>query len=217
MEKAINKTSGVYRLQNLITGKFYIGSSNNLYRRYYSHFNYMKKGNHDNCRIKEDAQKYGSDSFVFGVVEYCSKEIMIDREQFYFEQWKPQYNVWKNVYSGLGRDYTPEQLIRMRTSNRGPKDLKSFSEKLKLGWIKRKASLTPEEFYKKHSLARKGILHSEEAKKKMSQSGKGRIFTEEHKRRISESRKGKKLINGKLVKVEKTKKKISQTLLEKRR
>lgn len=33
----IPKVEGVYCIQNLINNKIYIGSSNNLYRRYYQH------------------------------------------------------------------------------------------------------------------------------------------------------------------------------------
>lgn len=166
---AIEKRPGVYRLQNVKNGKFYIGSSRNLYMRYYTHLRLLKEKRPDNVRIKEDCE----DPFVFGVVEYCDEKVMKEREQYYFELWKPVYNVWLSVYDGAGRKYTDKQLEYFKSYPHGPKNLLKHSECLKEAWKKRREKYSPEELSKKMANARRGIKHTEETKKLMSEKRKG--------------------------------------------
>lgn len=173
IEFAIEKKPGVYRLQNLITGKFYIGSSKNLYKRYYSHRKLLQKKIHDNIRIKEDSIFFGENSFVFGVVEYCEEEKLKDREQYFFELWNPTYNVWNSVYNATGRTYTEDQLKKFKTQKRIKNHTEETKKKFKEIWALRKLNLTPEELKKRQS-GRKGIPHSEETKKMYSLQRKGR-------------------------------------------
>lgn len=193
---------GVYRLQNLFTGRFYIGSSKNVYRRYYRHRQVLRQGLKENLRIKEDCDKYGFKSFVFGVVEYCKESELREREQYYFELWKPQYNVWKSIYDGSGRTYTKEQLESFKKVHRPIKDKELFKKKLKEGWQKRKAKCSPNELSKKLAEARRGIKHSEETKALMRANRKGKKKSPEWIEKFRVRRKGTKLIDGKFVKVE---------------
>lgn len=192
MEKStvtsIEKRPGVYRLQNLKTGKFYIGSSRNLYMRYYTHRTLLQESRHDNIRIKEDCELYGADSFAFGVVEYCDESIMKDREQFYYELWNPEYNVWKNVYSGIGREYTDSQLGNLRKLPKIAFHTDETKSKMKQAWIRRRAKYSPEELSKKMGDARRGILHSAETKKKFSEMRKGKKKPEGFAEKIRQAR-----------------------------
>ena len=197
---AIDKKPGVYRLQNFITGKFYIGSTKNLYNRYYRHMQILKESKHENIRIKEDCDKFGWSSFVFGVVEYCEHKECLKREQYYFELWNPEYNVWLNVYTGKGRSYTEEQLKIFTKVNTGPKDIPAFKEKLKKAWVNKKQRLGKDGIFQEMSVKMKGKTHSEESRKKMSLAGKGRKKPEGFGEKIRKSRLGAKLIDGKLIK-----------------
>jgi group I intron endonuclease len=85
--------SGIYRIVNLKNGKFYIGSTNNLYRRKKDHFTLLKKGK-NHCKILQRAyDKYGELNFVFEVLAYCPKEYLFKLEQWFVDNLKPQYNV----------------------------------------------------------------------------------------------------------------------------
>lgn len=168
------KESGVYRIQNMVTGKIYIGSSNDIYKRIGRHKYVLKKGLNENIRMKQDCEKYGLNSFLFGIVEYCEKGKLKEREQHYFQLWNPQYNVWKNIYSAKNREYTKEQLKYFKTYQHGPKDLKKFSETLKKAWVIKREKYTSEELFKIKSDSRKGIKHSEETKKLFSLQRKGK-------------------------------------------
>lgn len=194
------KESGVYRIQNIISGNFYIGSTNDLYKRWARHKYVLKMGLRENIRMNKDCEKYGINSFVFGVVEYCDDLLLKQKEQYYYEIWKPQYNVWKNIYNASERDYTIEQLDNLRSLlPKKPKDLNLLRERMRQAWVKRKASMTPEEFKKKHADARRGIPHSDETKKMYSIQRKGKPKSFEWRQKIGMSKLGRKLINGKFI------------------
>lgn len=195
------KEAGVYRFQNIVTGRFYIGSTVDIYKRH-SRLRYvLKKGIKDNIRMLEDYKKFGNGSFVFGIVEYCSKESLLEREQYYYELWNPQYNVWKQVYNAKDREFTQEQLEYFKSYPHGPKDMKKHSDSLKQAWIGRKSKMTPDELKLSQSKF-KGHKHTSEAKNKMSLKGKGRKRSMDTKIKIRERRLGTKLINGKFVKID---------------
>lgn len=198
----MEKKPGIYRLQNIFTKRFYIGSSKNVYKRYYRHRQVLREGLKENLRIMEDCNKYGPNSFIFGVIEYCEENKLKEREQYYFELWKPQYNVWKSVYDATGREFTKQQLADFKKVNRSIKDKELFRKKLREGWKKRKAKFSAEELSKKMADARRGIKHSEQTKVTMSINRRGKKKSPEWIEKLRERRKGTKLKDGKFVKIE---------------
>jgi len=86
--------SGIYRWINLVSGKTYIGSSVNLSRRlaeYYC-YNHLADSNR-NMAINRALLKYGYHNFQLEVLEYCDPSLLIEREQFYLDFFKPEYNI----------------------------------------------------------------------------------------------------------------------------
>lgn len=75
------KKSGVYRILNLINGKSYIGSSKNLVKRMGEHRLRLRLGHHANAYLQAAWNKYGEDSFCFGIVEYCAEVDLESTEQ----------------------------------------------------------------------------------------------------------------------------------------
>lgn len=201
MKKKYESQSGVYKLKNLITGKFYIGSSRSLAKRRGSHRYSLKNGIKNNLRMTEDYNKHGLDSFEFEVIEYCEVDKLLEREQYYFELLKPTYNIWNNVYNALERSYTEEQLLAFKNLKHPIKDKKAFSYSLKEAWRIRKLTMSHEDFKKAYK-GKPGMKHSDEAKKLMSIKGKGRSKPDSFKEKIRQLRLGTKLINGKFVKIE---------------
>lgn len=96
---------GVYCWTNLLNGKFYVGSSVNLGRRFRDYYNYsflegeIKK---NNSRIYKALIKYGYSNFKLEILEYCEPNILIEREQYYFDLLNPEYNILKKAGSLLG-------------------------------------------------------------------------------------------------------------------
>jgi group I intron endonuclease len=90
---SIIRASGIYKITNLITQKFYIGSSIDLCRRKIEHFSALRTNKHHSILLQRAFNKYGEENFIFEVVECCEKENLIKREQHYLDTLKPQYNI----------------------------------------------------------------------------------------------------------------------------
>lgn len=86
----MNKISGIYKITNIITGEFYIGSSKDIKQRWYSHKNPAFHKRHLNLKIYQDMNKYGLDKFSFEILEETVN--LREREQYWFDKLKPTYN-----------------------------------------------------------------------------------------------------------------------------
>lgn len=60
----------IYRITNKVTGQHYIGQTVDINRRKRTHFNSLKKQNHDNPKLQASWDKYGEDSFEFESWEF---------------------------------------------------------------------------------------------------------------------------------------------------
>ena len=86
------KISGVYKITNTVTGDFYIGSSNDVKRRWTEHKRQSRWNEHPNNPIYIDMKKYGVDKFEFQVIDEVEPEQLKEKEQQFIETLKPTYN-----------------------------------------------------------------------------------------------------------------------------
>jgi len=109
--------SGIYKWVSAISNKSYIGSSKNItkrLRRYYS-INYL-----NNKIIKYNSHIYkaildqGYYNFNLEILEYCNKECLIDREQYYINLLKPEYNICKIAGSMLGFKHSEKTKLKFK-------------------------------------------------------------------------------------------------------
>ena len=90
--------SGIYRITNTKNGKFYIGSSKHIDRRWWEHTNDLNKKQHINPKLQHAWTYYGANAFEFIVVESVDKSNLITREQFYLDTFTPyQRNIGYNI------------------------------------------------------------------------------------------------------------------------
>lgn len=94
IEENRNK-SGVYRFVNTINGKSYIGSAIHLSNKFSSFYNLSSltsqvKGS---IIIYRAILKYGYKNFSLDILEYCESNMLIEREQYYINILKPEYNI----------------------------------------------------------------------------------------------------------------------------
>lgn len=123
------KVSGIYIIYNIPDEKFYIGSSVNIYKRWKSHKKRLEYNQHNNKYLTEVYKKYGIDSFIFKIIEYCLPEKTIDREQYYLDLYKPyERNIGYNIMSRADRVFLTDEI-----KNRISKSLtgKSITNKAK--------------------------------------------------------------------------------------
>ena len=86
------KISAVYKITNVITGDFYIGSSKNIKRRWAEHKCQSTWRNNPNNQMYLDMNKYGLDKFSFQILEEVEIEQLKEMEQQFIETLKPTYN-----------------------------------------------------------------------------------------------------------------------------
>ncbi len=84
--------SGIYIIKNKVNGKFYVGSSCNCEERFSAHKILLRKGKHHSVVLQRAWNKYGERNFIFKVIEECCAERLLDREQFYIDNFNPHYN-----------------------------------------------------------------------------------------------------------------------------
>jgi group I intron endonuclease len=101
-KEIVHFKSGIYKITNLVNQKFYIGSSVNLYNRFHTHSTKLKTQVHTSKHLQASYNKYGKDNFIFEVIEYCKKEILVEREQWFLDTLNPQYNKRKDATLNLG-------------------------------------------------------------------------------------------------------------------
>lgn len=158
----------IYKIVNTTNGKIYVGSAVNFRKRKNLHLKNLRDGNHGNKHLQLAFKKYGLDNFVFEIIELCFRENLLEREQFYIDNLKPEYNICKSVEkSRLGIKSSPEHIAKIVASNTGKK--RSPEACANIG------------------LAKKGFKFSEESLLKL----KLRPRTEETRRKISEAQIGK--------------------------
>lgn len=91
IKSRVNAISGIYKITNLITNEFYIGSSKNIESRWAYHKAKFKSNEKTSNKLYLDFKKYGLKNFKFEVLEKCSSNIK-EKEQEYIDKLKPHYN-----------------------------------------------------------------------------------------------------------------------------
>ena len=117
----------VYKLQNLINGKVYIGQTKHPSGRKASHFYVAKKN--DKRPLYASIRKHGAENFSFEVLEECVDELIDEREQHWvthFDSYNPEkgYNLTTGGRRGdervtLGRKLSEEHKRKISEGNRG--------------------------------------------------------------------------------------------------
>jgi hypothetical protein len=73
------------------------------------------QGPKSNRPIDRALLKYGFSNFSLEILEHCKKkEILLEREQYYLDNLKPEYNIAEIAGSTLGYKHTSESLAKMR-------------------------------------------------------------------------------------------------------
>ena len=195
--------SGIYKIINSINNKIYVGSSNNILGRLQRHFKELKNNTHYNKKIQRSFNKHYINNFCFEVIEYVEDfSKLIEREQYYIDTLKPEYNIRLSANSSLGMKASDETKKKISESRIG--HFVSDETRKKIG-DRHRGKFVSDETKLKMSLAQsnkigpnKGKIFSEGHRSKMSESmkfriphNKGKQTSEDQRRKISEANKGK--------------------------
>ena len=117
--------SGIYKIENAVNGRRYIGSAVHLVNRWASHRRGLRKGEHRNRYLQRAWQKYGEDAFRFVVLEAVADPVdLVAREQVHIDAWAARgklYNLAPRAGSCLGTKRTAASKAKSRAANLGQK------------------------------------------------------------------------------------------------
>lgn len=113
---------GIYKYQNKLNGKIYIGQSTDIERRYQQHLWDAEKRPEQGTGIDLAINKYGINNFTFEIIEQCNSEQLDERERFwieYFNSYTDGYNRTPGGSSLKGEEHprailTKEQVWQIR-------------------------------------------------------------------------------------------------------
>ena len=88
----MNTIIGIYKITNTVTGDFYIGSSKDVKRRWAEHKWPSSWNKQPNNPMYLDMKNYGTDKFVFEILEEVEIEKLKEAEQQFIETLNPTYN-----------------------------------------------------------------------------------------------------------------------------
>jgi hypothetical protein len=107
---------GIYKIQNTENFKLYIGSAKNFKDRFRRHKASLVGSRHINKHLQAAWNKYGEENFIFQPLFECSKEELLNWEQYFLDIYNPEYNICKKAGNTLGYKHTEEYLNSRRKS-----------------------------------------------------------------------------------------------------
>lgn len=196
---------GIYKIKNIITNDYYIGSSKNINKRWNEHKRTLKKGIHHSKILQNAYNKYGQENFIYEIIYECNVDDIIFYEQKFLNEEKPKYNILKIAGNFTGYKHSDLTKLKISKANKGKKrEPLSDETKFKIGNAN-KGKVFTNTHKKKLSDARKNIIISEETKLKLKQKASPERMREMQIKTV-EARK----INGTYKVSEKVKKAVSE-------
>lgn len=132
--------SGIYTIENIITGKLYVGYTSNFRDRWDTHRRLLRKNKHNNEYLQASWNKYGEESFIFDILTECSSELLCSEEHYWCNvlnardsdfgyNLKPTHPEGKNITSNCVREKLREKALGRKWSD----EYKQLFRKIKLG------------------------------------------------------------------------------------
>lgn len=182
----------VYRVFNVVTEQFYIGSAVNFRRRRWEHIDSLKKGTHHCVKLQAAWDEYGQDAFEFEVLEEVPDEEVLRIEDTYLVQHAGHERCYNTALSTMQPSSTAaatREKIRASMKrlyaepSKHPRFGKAHTEETKA-----KISAAKKANPVRHWL---GKQRDEETRQKISEAQKnvpkpGRVYTEEGLAKVRE-------------------------------
>jgi len=153
----------VYKLQNLVNGKVYVGQTMNPANRKAGHFYDARRG--DKRPLYASIRKHGVENFLFEVIEECADELINEREQHwvaYFDSFNREkgYNLTSGGEEGKIFSQESKEKIRQKAIGRVlPIDVRQrIGRASKQAWKDGRMHAPPNTT---------GYIHTDEAKRKI--------------------------------------------------
>jgi group I intron endonuclease len=183
---------GVYKISNTLSGRYYIGYSTNIDRRFCVHRNKLKKKYHDNIFLQRSYNLDGEDNFKYDIIHVCDTEEEAKAiELHYLTDLNIRDKLYNLNYNNSGGDLMTHHPDKEKIRE---KIVKSNAETI--------SKMTSEERKEKYGKYGEkngmyGKTHTYEVRKKLSELHKGNTYckgkktSDETKAKLSNIRKNK--------------------------
>jgi group I intron endonuclease len=183
--------AGIYGIRNTVNGKWYVGSSINIQRRWQKHTQRLRTGKHENTKLQRAWNKYGENAWEWVIFQYLPPETKALEEAE--TQTIALLRAVKNGYnqSEVGGRVTWTQEMRDKVAQRNREriwtpQMRANSSKGQQGLVKIPPKIT-EESRQKMSVKGRGRKKSKEHKKKIGDKHRGKIVSDQTKSKIADS------------------------------
>jgi len=112
--------SGIYKIENLVNGKMYVGSAVDIKNRWSRHKSDLRKNKHHSRYLQRSWNKYSEEQFEFTIIEEV-KDVseLLEREQYWLDYYKSYdykigYNSYPTAGSPLGAKHSRETILKSK-------------------------------------------------------------------------------------------------------
>ena len=162
---------GVYKISNTLSGRYYIGYSTNINRRFTVHRNKLKQNYHDNIFLQRAYNLDGEDKFVYEIIHICdTEEDAKEIELQYLTDFSIREELYNLNFNNSGGDLLTHH-----------PDKEKIREKILKSQAENMSKLSSEERKQKYGKygERNGMYgksHTDEIRKKLSDTHKGNTY-----------------------------------------
>lgn len=180
-------SGGIYKIQNLVNGKCYVGSAKSFNDRFRKHKNSLVKNSHHSIKLQRAWNKYGSENFVFQPLLICKPIDLLYYEQRVidsFDSYYSGYNATIKAHSKIGMKSSKETCAKISAAKKGINLSESHKKAISDGG---KGRVKSQSEIEKVRIALTGKKKSPEHVEKMRQANIGKKYSDETKAKVSAS------------------------------
>ena len=116
--------NGIYKIENLVTGKVYVGCSKNMSKRWCSHKYMLVNNSHHSIKLQNSWNLHGEGNFEFSVIERfpseMDRELLFEEEAYYIGQYDSFHNGYNCKESSVGDVYKSDWLLDFNELDENP-------------------------------------------------------------------------------------------------
>ena len=111
--KGDNCITGIYKIENSINHKCYIGQAKDIHKRWNRHRTepFNTKGPSYNYPLYRAIRKYGLNNFTFEILEECKVSELNEKEIFYIKKFDTFFNGYNQTFGGDNTSVIDKQIV----------------------------------------------------------------------------------------------------------